>query len=652
MAIDSDPLPRKLAAILYADAVGYSRLTEADEDSTYRRLRDFLDIFTRTIQSHGGQVTNYAGDAVLAMFGSAVDALICAEHIQQSLRKLNEDLLPEYRILFRIGLNLGDVIEDSNGIYGDGVNIAARLEGIAEPGGICISGALMDAIGQNLPFEYESMGEQQVKNISKPVRAFNAKLISGSIVPVVNPGRVISANDESPETKNRLSRHLLLGFAAVLVISIVLYLLNNSSQESPADSSKLSQTTAKEKINEQLDGATLNLETPTLAVLPFTNISNDPGQEYFVDGLTDDLITDLSKISGLLVISRTSIFQYKGISKDVRDIAKELGTHYLLEGSARQVKGRVRINAQLIEASTGNHLWAERYDGDIGNIFDLQDEIIEKISVALKVKLTDVESKNIGRKLTSSIDAYDYYLRGKEKFFLLSKSDNKKARDYFMQAIQHDPEFANAYAMLGWTHVFEYMNGWSKTPGISLDMALVNSSEALKRDPKLTLAYFVGGLAKREKGDWDGALRYLEEAIALDSNYANAHVLLASLLYFAGRPEEGLKRMQKAILLEPHHPYNFPFHLGQAYFILKQYSKAIETFQEALDRNPASDRVRVWLVASLAKDGKQEDAEWEAGQVLVSDPDFSLANFLEAFPFRNDEDREHFLSGLQMAGFK
>lgn len=386
--------------------------------------------------------------------------------------------------------------------------------------------------------------------------------------------------------------------------------------------------------------------------MPFTNISNDPSQEYFVDGLTDDLITDLSKISGLFVISRTSVFQYKGISKDIRKIAQELGARYLLEGSARLMKDRVRINAQLIEAGTGNHLWAERYDGDIENIFDLQDKIIKKISTALEIHLTEGESQNIGRKSTSNVDAYDLYLRGKEKFFCLSKDDNANARGYFEQAIQHDPEFADAYAMLGWTHVFEYMNGWSKTPNISLDMALKNSSEALKRDPKLTLAYFVGGLAKREKGDWDGALGYLEEAIALDSNYANAHVLLASLLYFAGRPEEGLARMEKAIRLEPHHPYNFPFHMGQAYFIMKQYSKAIDTFQEALERNPASDRVRVWLVASLAKDGKQDEAEWEAVQVLINDPDFSLAHFLEAFPFRNNEDREHFLTGLQMAGFK
>ncbi|GMR06600.1 MAG: hypothetical protein BMS9Abin25_1207 [Gammaproteobacteria bacterium] len=652
MAIDTVPLPRTLAAILYADAVGFSRMTEADEDNTYRKLRDIMDVFTATVESHGGLIMNYAGDAVLAMFGSAVDALICAANMQKFLHDLHEGFPPEHTIAFRIGLNLGDVIEDRDDVFGDGVNVAARLEGIAEPGGICISGSFFDAIGQKLPFDYESIGEQQVKNLSKPIRAYHARLIPGSNIPVVNPGRIIRAKKDSRRVIPRISRPALLGIVTALVIASVVYVLKNGSEESTIESSDQSQATMNAKLNEQLDDAKFRLETPSLAVLPFTNISNDPSQEYFVDGLTDDLITELSKISGLLVISRISAFQYKGISKDIREIAKELGTRYMLEGSARRVEGRVRINAQLIEASSGNHLWAERYDGEIGNIFDFQDEIIKKISVALKVQLTEGESLNIDRKLTSNVDAYDYYLRGKEKFFLLSKDDNSKARSYFEQAIQHDPEFADAYAMLGWTHVFEYMNGWSKNPDISLDLALKNSREALKRDQKLTLAYFVGGLVKREKGDWDGALRYLEEAIALDSNYANAHVLLATLLYFAGRPEEGLKRMQKAIRLEPHHPYNYPFHLGQAYFILKQYAKAIDTFQEALDRNPLSDRVRVWLAAALAKEGKQDEAEWEVSQVLIGNPDFSLKDFLEAFPFRKSKDRNHFLSGLQMAGFK
>jgi TolB-like protein/DNA-binding winged helix-turn-helix (wHTH) protein/Flp pilus assembly protein TadD len=390
----------------------------------------------------------------------------------------------------------------------------------------------------------------------------------------------------------------------------------------------------------------------SVAVLPFDNLSGDPDQEYFVDGMTDDLITYLAKIPDLFVIARDSTFIYKGQPLDSRKVADRLGVRYLLRGSVRKTGQNVRINAQLIDASKGNHIWAESYDMHIGGIFEVQDRIIQRIVSALAARMNVPEREELGRPKTKSHEAYDSFLQGRQRFFhYANKDENRKARELFTKAVEFDPDFAMAYAMLAWTHAFDAMNGWSQAREQSLLHARELATKALTLEEALPLAYFVIGLSYRETGEYLEALVEAEKAIRYDPNYANAHVLLATLLYYAGRPEEGLEQIKKAILLNPHHPYNYTFHLGQAYYILRRYDEAIEAFQQGLDTNPASERLHVWLAAAYAQAGFTDEAEWEADQVLTLNPTFSIERMQETFPFKDPADLAHFQSGLRKAGF-
>ncbi len=389
----------------------------------------------------------------------------------------------------------------------------------------------------------------------------------------------------------------------------------------------------------------------SVVVLPFDNLSGDRQQDYFADGMTDDLITGLAKNPDLLIIARDSAFVYKGQSLDVRQVAGRLNVRFVLHGSVRRAGQRVRINAQLIEAASGAHLWAERYDGELSSILSMQDKITQSIISALAVKMGGGERQDLGAPLTHSAEAYDHFLRGRQLFYLyLNRAENSKARELFHKAIQADPSFAMAYAMLAWTHAFDAMNGWSDKPEQSLRDANDLATKAISLQKTLPVAYFVAGLAYRERGEYVKALVEAEKAIRYDPNYANAHVLLATLLYYAGRPQEGLERIQKSIQLNPHHPYNYSFHLGQAYYILRRYDEAIEAFKSGIESNPTSERLHVWLAAAYAQSGAIEDAKWEATQVLTLNPSFSQVRIQKTFPFKISADREHFLDGLRKAG--
>lgn len=401
-----------------------------------------------------------------------------------------------------------------------------------------------------------------------------------------------------------------------------------------------------------LDRAREGVAPPSIAVLPFDSLSDDPAGDYFADGVTDDLITELAKNPALLVISRDSSFVYRGRPADLRDVARRLGVHYVLRGSVRRAGDRVLLNAQLVDARTGHHLWAEHYDSELRQVFALQDEIARNVFFVLASATRAPESPDAGTARSRSPEAYDYFLHGRNRFFLYaSKRDNQQAREFYQKAIELDQDFAVAYAMLAWTYAFEAMNGWSEVREESLQQAQQLAEHAITLDAALPVAYFVTGLVYRERGEYMKALVEAEKAISLDPNYANAHVLLATLPYYAGRPEEGLERIRRAIQLNPHHPYNYPFHLGQAYFILRRYPEVIEAFEQGLASKPASERMRVWLVAAYAQAGRDEDAGWEVEQVLANNPEFSLERIRQAFPFKDPEDLEHLLDGLRKAGF-
>jgi adenylate cyclase len=610
---------RRLAAILSADVAGYTRMMRADEAATLAALKRCRELMRSLIEQHSGRVVDTAGDGLLAEFGSAVNAVECAVAAQQRLAEQNAGLPKDRKMQFRIGVNLGDVLAEDGRIYGDGVNVAARVQSLVEPGGICISGMVYSQIQHVLELGYDFLGKQKVKNVAQPIPVYRI-----AVGPKLTRHR-------RWWLQFRDKRIVLAGsLAALLLIIAVAWVVGaRVGVDSPPGPGQLS-----------------------IAVLPFTNLNNDPGQEYFADGITDDLITELTKIADLIVIARDSSFTYKGQSSDVRQIAHKLNVRYVLEGSVRREAKQVRINAQLIDAATGKHLWADRYDGGMDNIFTLQDKITQKIISALALRLTSADRESVARQDTRSAEAYEDFLRGREHFFQYAKDDNPIAKRLYEKAIERDPKFAKAYAMLGWAHAFDFMNGWTDAPERSLKLALKLAQQGIALDPSLPVAYFVKGLVYRARNEYPRALVEVEKAIALDPNYANAHVLTATLLYYAGRPQEGLERMKQAIRLNPHYPSNYPFHVGQAYYILQRYQEAIRALKQGLETNPTSERLHVWLAAAYAQAGDKQDAEWEVNQVLVLNPEFSLKRIAWATPFQDSKDMDHFLEGLRKAGFK
>jgi adenylate cyclase len=599
-----------------------------DEGGTLKRLKNHQNkLIDPTVKAFHGRVVKLMGDGMLMEFPSVVEAVACAVVIQEKINHCNNSTPVSERIEFRIGINLGDVIVDGDDIYGDGVNVTARLEGLAEPGGICISGAVYDALGNKLPLEYNSLGKQTVKNISRPVRIYSARLEAGAELP--KPGVT---------RKLKLQKYYPV-IIAILIVAVV------------AGASFWFQPMMQKEIPDSVERIAFPLtDKPSIAVLPFSNLGDDQSQQYFADGMTDDLITDLTQLSSLHVISRDSVFRYRGDSVGIAQVARELGVNFILRGSVRRAEGQVRINAQLVDASHGTQLWAERYDGDIKDIFKAQDQFTEKIVSALSLKLTETEQRSLTRQDTNNIDAYEKYLRGEGQFFIYSRDGNEQAKELFEEAIALDDKFSRAYAMLAWTYVFEFMNGWSNSPDKSLERAEQIATQAIELNDSLPMAYYVRGLVHRERGDYVKALVEVQKTIDLDPNYANGQVLLATLLYYAGRPEEGLQRMKQAIKLNPHHPYNYPFHLGQAYFVLGRYDEAIDAFKQGLATNPASERLRIWLASALAQSGNIEDAKWEMEEVMLANPDFKLDKLKRVFPFSDPADLEHFMEGLNKAG--
>jgi adenylate cyclase len=526
---------RKLAAILSADVKGYSRLMGEDENGTVRTLNAYRELMSDLIMKHRGRIVDSPGDNLLAEFGSVVDAVRCAVALQKELYARNAELAEDRRMEFRIGINLGDVIVEGDQIYGDGVNIAARVETLSEGGGICISGTVFDQVENKLALQWEYLGEQTVKNIKKPVRVYRVQMPSDETFP------------------------------------------------GPGGDLKL-------------------LDKPTVAVLPFVNISGDPEQEYFSDGITEDLITDLSKISGLFVIARHSVFAYKGKAVRVDQLGRELGVSHVLEGSVRKAGGRVRITAQLVDTLTGRHLWAERYDRDLKDIFALQDEVNQKIVQSLAVKLTKREEDRLAHKYTDDLEAYDLVLRGLDFYFRLTQEANLQAREVFQKVIDMEPQYALAHSRLGWTYLRDWSLGW--TQGLdSLDRAFELAQGATALDDSLSDAHALLAETYLWKTQHDDAVTEAEKAIALDPNNAERMVDLGNILTWAGRPEEAIGWIKKAMRLNPICPVGYLFMLGHAYFVTERHGEAITTLKKAVDRQPDFFPAHLVLIASL----------WEAG---------------------------------------
>jgi len=582
-----DRLPRKLAAILYADAAGYSRLTGEDEEGTHRRLSEYLDLISDAIKKHQGKVVHYAGDAVLADFGTVTGALTCATSTQHKLAGLNQGLPDERKVQFRIGVNLGEVIVDRDDIYGEGVNIAARLEGLAEPGGICISGTIYDAIGNKLSADYEFLGEKKVKNIARPLRVY----------------RVIF------DSKSKTCKEP-----------------KGSADAAPP-------------------------EKPSIAVLPFSNLSPHANEEYFADGVTEDIITALSKLSDLLVIARNSTFTYKGKATKVQQIGHELGARYILEGSIQKSATRVRISVQLVDVTTGYHLWAERYDRELSDIFTLQDDVTGKLVSALKVRLAPGETGRLRTRGTKNIEAYDYLLRAKEYTSRLTKGANAESRRIYEKALEIEPTSAAAYAGLATSHLMDWNLGWSDSRQESLERAMLLAKRAIELDDSLASPHAVLGAVYLWKERHEDAVSEGERAIALEPNDADIIYSLSTTLVWAGSPEQAMSLIERAMRLNPKCPANYHWVLGHAHFLMGRYERAAEALERARIRNPEFRPTYPLLAASYACLEQRERAERVRDMCVKLNPDVTIAMLSGRVPYRRKSDMQRFVNSMREAGW-
>jgi adenylate cyclase len=619
---------RKLTAIFSADVEGYSRLMEEDELATIETLTSHKEIMRKLIRQYRGRVVDSTGDNLLAEFASVVDAVQCAVEVQQVLSAKNETLPENRRMYFRIGINLGDVVEEGERIYGDGVNVAARVESLAEGGGISISGTAYDQLGKKLPFGYEYLGEQTVKNIEKPVRVYRI------LTEAEAAGKVIG--EVRPKTKQL--RWAAVGALAVLIIGAGALAIWNFYFRPPFEPA------ATERMAFPLP------DKPSIAVLPFVNMSADPEQEYLADGITENIISALSQAPKLFVIARNSTFTYKGTPVKVQKVAEDLGVQYVLEGSVQRSGNSLRITAQLIDALGGHHLWSERYDRELKDIFALQDEITKKIITALQVELTDGEQARIAAKGTENLQAYLKFMQGRESFLTITKEGNVKARSLFEEAVALDPEYANAYIHVGATHWMEIVLGLSKSRNESLKQAFKYIRKGKALDESLPLAHTQLGLLYVMTRQHDKGIVECERSITLAPNSANAHIWMSLVLMFVGRHDESVQHAEQALRLDPFPDQWYFRQMGAAYSWVGRYEEAIAFYKKAIQRAPNDILTHRGLALAYSWAGRLEEARAQAAEVLRIDPKFSLKRYEKRSPYKNQADRKRFIDGLRKAG--
>ena len=624
---------RKLTAILSADAVGYSRLMAEDEAATVKTLATYREIISSLIKQNRGRVVDSPGDNVLAEFSSVVDAVQCAVAVQNEFETRNAKLAENRRMEFRIGINLGDVIEEDDRIYGDGVNIAARLESLAEPSGICVSKTAFDQIETKLPLGYEYLGEQSVKNIPKPIGAYRVLMKPEAAGKVIGEKRFLG----------RFSRRSAL--AAIVTLVVVaggligwnIY-LQQSKKVEPASVEKMAYPLP---------------EKPSIAVLPFDNLSGDPDQEYFSDGLTDQIISTLSKLQGLFVISRSSMFTYKGKPVKVQKVAEDLGVKYVLEGSVQRSADRVRITAQLIDATTGHHIWSEGYDREPRDIFAIQDDITIKITSALRVELTVGEQARMWDKnATTNLRAWEKFLQGLDYIYRFTKEDNATARRLFEEAITLDPKYGLAYACLGWTHFYDARFGWVEARAESIKMALQYAQKTIELNDTSDLGYLLIGAVYFLQGQYEKAIAEAERAAALNPNGATNYSGLAGFLGCSGKWEESIELAKKSIRLEPFAPPTYYHWLGRAYFMTGQLDESIAAFKKALHVNPNYLPAHAFLAACYSSLDRHAEAAVAADDVRRINPKFNLESYAKILPYKNKADIDRYIAALRKAGLK
>ncbi len=581
-----DRLPRKLAAILYADVAGYSRLTGEDEDATHRRLSEYLDLISATVEDHRGRVMHYAGDAVLVRFDAIVDAMSAAVAIQNELNTRNEDLPDERKVQFRIGVNSGDVIEDRGDIYGDGVNVAARLESLATPGGICLSDAVRTAVGKKLDLDYEDMGEVQVKNITEPVRTFRV--------------------------------------------------LMDKKVERGATQTESAVVELPDKLS--------------IAVLPFTNMSSDPEQEFFADGITEDIITALSRIPDLFVISRNSTFIYKGRAVRPDEVARDLGVRYILEGSVRVSRNRIRVTAQLIDGQSGHHLWAEKFDRALDDVFELQDELTRNIAVALQIKLTYGDLARLWEGQTKSLAAWEKMVHGRALFFRFNAADNIEARRCFQEAVELDPDYSGAWVQLGLTYWWDARFRTDQDPEESLELAAKLADQVLDSGHGDSVAYILRGQIAFIRRQYDEAIKNIEIAIELAPSDSWAPAILGLVLIYAGQPDRAIEWLRSAMQLSPTYPNWYTYNLATAFLWSGRHEEALETAKKYRALEPRDPYGYVNLATILTFMGDGGEATKVVSDLKAGFPAFSMRDVTRSQVYREPDKLDRVIAALREAG--
>ena len=578
-------LVRRLTAILAADVAGYSRLTGMDEEGTHVRLKEHLRVLINPkVAAHRGHIVKNTGDGLLAEFNSVVDAMRCAVDVQRGMAERNSDVLPNNRIEFRIGINVGDVIEDNGDIFGDGVNVAARLEAIAEPGDICVSDDAHRQIRDKLDIVFDDAGEQNLKNIERPVRVFKVM-------------------DRAAAARQRPRLALP--------------------------------------------------EKPSIAVLPFQNLSADPEQEYFADGVVEDITMALSLFRWLFVIDRNSSFTYKGRTVDVKQVGRELGVRYVLEGSVRKAGNRMRIAGQLIDAETGAHLWANRFEGALEDMFDLQDHVASGVVGAIAPKLQHEEIKRARRKPTENLNAYDYYLRGLAKLRRWTKDANSEALQLFCKAIELDPRLASAYGMAAWCYAQRKARGWMIEHVQESAEATRLAGKAVRLGGDDSVALCMGGYSLAFVAhEFDDAAAFMDRGLLVNPNLAQGWMLSGWLRVWRGEPELALEHVAHAMRLSPLDPSIYGIHgaMACAHFLASRYGPASSWAEKSMRENPNFLLAICISAASNALAGRLEQAQGGLARALECDPDLHASNLRDLAPFRRAEDLATFAKGLRKAG--
>jgi len=661
-------LRRKLTAILSADVKGYSRLMGEDEVGTIRTLNAYKGMMSNLIQQHHGRVVDAPGDNVLAEFGSVVDAVECAVEIQKDLKTRNAEVPENRRMEFRIGVNLGDVVEEGERIFGDGVNIAARIESLAEAGGVCISGTAFDQVRNKLNLGYEYLGEQTVKNIAVPVRVYRVLMEPEAA------GKVIVERKAKPTQWQRVA----IGLVVVVVIAaIVIWKLSTPPAPQPekvptvvppsvevAPKEKVTppqtekvvkpkappapkvEVASKEKMAFPLP------DKPSIAVLPFVNMTGDPRQEFFCDGMTEEIITALSKSQYLFVIARTSTFTYKDKPVKVKQVSEELGVRYVLEGSVRREGNRMRITAQLIDALTGSHLWAERYDRDLKDIFALQDEITMKILTELQVKLTEGETSRIHAKGTYNLQAYLKLLEGNVYRYQNNKEANAVAKRLYQEALALDPNYTMAYICLARAHGLDVWLGASESPKETLSNAMKLAQKAIELDNSSAEAHATLSFIFLAMRQHDKAIEVGERAVALDPDNAMAVFTLGISLNYSWRSEEALPLLRQALRLNPFVP-NYYHHFSLSCREIGRYEEGIAALKKSLQLAPNDVLAYMILTSLYMYAGREEEARASAAEVLRINPNFSVERFFaRGTPWKEGPRRDRYMEALRQAGLK